>query len=184
MIPAIGYLSGRSLDAETYRTSILAALEEAGFVVGRNVTIEYRFAEGREEHLPMLASDLVRRPPTLLVATDRPSAVAVKAATPTIPIVFGAAEDPVQLGLVASLNRPGGNATGVSSFGTELGPKRLGLLREASPKPGLIAFVVNPNAGSTPPQVESLQSRSEERRVGKEWRSEGSEDDERYKQRA
>jgi len=157
-IPAIGYLSGRSLDAETYRTSILAALEEAGFVVGRNVTIEYRFAEGRDEHLPMLASDLVRRAPTLLVATDRPSALAVEAATTTIPIVFGAGEDPVQLGLVASLNRPGGNATGVSSFGTELGPKRLGLLREALPKPGLIAFVVNPNAGSTPPQVESLQS--------------------------
>ena len=158
-VPVIGYMSGRSPDAEeSMRTPILAALEEAGFVVGRNVTIEYRFADGREERLPLLAADLVRRVPTLLIATDRPSALAVKAATTTIPIVFGVGEDPVQLGLVASLNRPGGNATGVSSFGTELGPKRLGLLREALPKPGLIAFVVNPNAGSTPPQVESLQS--------------------------
>jgi len=158
-MPVIGYLSGRSPDAEvSRRTSILAALEEAGFVAGRNVAIEYRFAEGRYEHLPMLASDLVRGSPTLLVATDRDSALAVKAATTTIPIVFGTGEDPVQLGLVASLNRPGGNATGVYVFATELGPKRLGLLRELMPKPGLIAFVVNPNADSTPTQVESLQA--------------------------
>ena len=115
-MPVIGYLSGRSLDAEvSRRTSILAALEEAGFVAGRNIAIEYRFAEGRDERLPMLASDLVRRLPTLLIATDTPSALAVKAATTTIPIVFGAGEDPVPLGLVASLNRPGGNATGVFS---------------------------------------------------------------------
>jgi len=158
-MPVIGYLSGRSLDAEvSRRTSILAALEEAGFVAGRNIAIEYRFAEGRDERLPMLASDLVRRLPTLLIATDTPSALAVKAATTTIPIVFGAGEDPVRLGLVASLNRPDGNATGVFVFGTELGPKRLGLLRELMPKPGLIAFVVNPNTSSTPPQVESLQA--------------------------
>src|SRR5262249_27204967 len=118
-MPVIGYLSGRSPDAEvSRRTSILAALEEAGFVAGRNIAIEYRFAEGRDERLPMLASDLVRRLPTLLIATDTPSALAVKAATTTIPIVFGAGEDPVRLGLVASLNRPGGNATGVFVFGT------------------------------------------------------------------
>src|SRR5262249_34676154 len=100
---------GRKPDAEvSRRTSILAALEEAGFVAGRNAAIEYRFAEGRYEHLPMLASDLVRGSPTLLVATDRDSALAVKAATTAIPIVFGVGEDPVQLGLVTSLNRPGG----------------------------------------------------------------------------
>jgi putative tryptophan/tyrosine transport system substrate-binding protein len=158
-VPVIGYLSGRSPDAEaTMRTPILAALEEAGFVVGRNIEIEYRFSEGREERLPMLASDLVRRPATLLVATDRPSTLAVKAATTTIPIVFGVGEDPVQFGLVASLSRPGGNATGVSVFTNELGPKRFSLLRELVPKPGLIAFLINPNTGSTTPQVESLKA--------------------------
>jgi putative ABC transport system substrate-binding protein len=157
-MPVIGYLSARSPDAEgPLRTPLLAALEEAGFVVGRNVAIEYRFAEGLDERLPMLASDLVRRSVTLLVATANSSALAAKAATATIPIVFGVGLDPVQTGLVASLNRPGGNATGVSVFTSELGPKRLGLLRELMPKPGLIAFVIDPNNPSTPTQVEMLQ---------------------------
>jgi putative ABC transport system substrate-binding protein len=157
-IPVIGYLSGRSPDAEgPLRTPLLAALEEAGFVVGRNVAIEYRFAEGLDERLPMLASDLVRRSVTLLLATANSSALTAKAATATIPILFGVGLDPVQTGLVASLNRPGGNATGVSVFASELGPKRLGLLRELLPKPGLIAFVIDPNNVSTPTQVERLQ---------------------------
>jgi putative ABC transport system substrate-binding protein len=157
-MPVIGYLSGRSPDAEgPLRTPLLAALVEAGFVVGRNVAIEYRFAEGLDERLPMLASDLVRRSVTLLVATANSSALAAKAATATIPILFGVGLDPVQTGLVASLNRPGGNATGVSVFTSELGPKRLGLLRELMPKPGLIAFVIDPNNVSTPTQVERLQ---------------------------
>jgi len=157
-MPVIGYLSGRSPDAEgPLRTPLLAALEEAGFVVGRNVAIEYRFAEGLDERLPMLASDLVRRSVTLLLATANSSALAAKAATATIPILFGVGLDPVQTGLVASLNRPGGNATGVSVFASELGPKRLGLLRELMPKPGLIAFVIDPNNVSTPTQVERLQ---------------------------
>jgi len=157
-MPVIGYLSGRSPDAEgPLRTPLLAALEEAGFVVGRNVAIEYRFAEGLDERQPMLASDLVRRSVTLLVATANSSALAAKAATATIPILFGVGLDPVQTGLVASLNRPGGNATGVSVFTSELGPKRLGLLRELMPKPGLIAFVIDPNNPSTPTQVERLQ---------------------------
>ena len=157
-MPVIGYLSGRSPDAEgPLRTPLLAALEEAGFVVGRNVAIEYRFAEGLDERLPMLASDLVRRSVTLLLATANSSALAAKAATATIPILFGVGLDPVQTGLVASLNRPGGNATGVSVFTSELGPKRLGLLRELMPKPGLIAFVIDPNNVSTPTQVERLQ---------------------------
>ena len=157
-MPVIGYLSGRSPDAEgPLRTPLLAALEEAGFVVDRNVAIEYRFAEGLDERQPMLASDLVRRSVTLLVATANSSALAAKAATATIPILFGVGLDPVQTGLVASLNRPGGNATGVSAFTSELGPKRLGLLRELMPKPGLIAFVIDPNNVSTPTQVERLQ---------------------------
>ena len=116
-MPVIGYLSGRSPDAEgPLRRPLLAALEEAGFVVGRNVAIEYRFAEGLDERLPMLASDLVRRSVTLLVATANTSALAAMAATATIPIAFGVGLDPVQTGLVASLNRSGGNATGVSVF--------------------------------------------------------------------
>jgi ABC-type uncharacterized transport system substrate-binding protein len=158
-MPVIGYFSGRSPDAEApIRVPFLKALEGSGFAPGRNVAIEYRFAEGQDERLPMLAAELVRRQVTMLVATDRPSAVAAVAATTTIPIVFTSGLDPVQLGLVASLNRPGGNATGVSLFTTELGPKRLGLVRELLPKPGTIAFVVNANNTATPFQVHEMQA--------------------------
>jgi len=157
-MPVIGYFSGRSPEAEApLRTPFLKALETSGFTVGRNVAIEYRFAEGQDERLPMLAADLVRRQVAMLVATDRPSAVAARAATSTIPIVFTSGFDPVHLGLVASFNRPGGNATGVSLLTTELGPKRLGLLREILPKPGTIAFVVNANSASTPFQIQEMQ---------------------------
>jgi ABC-type uncharacterized transport system substrate-binding protein len=157
--PVIGYLSNRSPDAEApLQVPILRALEEAGFIIGRNVAIDYRFAEGRDDRLPMLSAELVRRQVTVLVATDRPSAVAAKAATATIPIVFAVAYDPVKLGLAASLNRPGGNATGMFVFGGELGPKRLGLLREVLPNPGLIAFVINPNSDATPAQISEMQS--------------------------
>jgi len=158
-MPVIGYFSGRSPDAEApLRVPFLKALEGSGFTVGRNVAIEYRFAEGQDERLPALATELVRRQVTMLVATDRPSAVAAKAATATIPIVFISGIDPVQIGLVASFNRPGGNATGVSIFTSELGPKRLGLLRELLPKPGTIAFVVNANSLATPFQIQEMQS--------------------------
>ena len=158
-VPVIGYLSGRSSEAEApIRTPFLLALEEMGYVDGHNVAIAYRFSEGQYDRLPMLASDLVRRSAKLLVATDGPSALTAKAATTTIPIIFGVGVDLVEVGLVASLNRPSGNSTGVSFFTTELGPKRLGLLRELMPKPGLIAFVTSPNTASTPPQVERLQA--------------------------
>jgi ABC-type uncharacterized transport system substrate-binding protein len=107
-VPVIGYFSGRSPDAETpIRVPFLKALEESGFAAERNIAIEYRFAEGRDERLPVLATELVRRQVAMLVATDRPSALAAKAATATIPIVFTSGFDPVQLGLVASFNRPG-----------------------------------------------------------------------------
>src|SRR5262249_18410048 len=145
-IPVIGYLSGRSPAAEaSLLIPFLEALEASGFAVGRNLAIEYRFSEGREERLPVLADDLVRRQVTMLVALGQPAALAAKAATATIPLVFTSGEDPVPLGLVASINRPGGNATGVSLFTSELGPKRLGLMRELLQNPGTIAFVVNPN---------------------------------------
>ena len=142
-MPVIGYLSSRSSGSEgPVREPFLKALEKAGFTPGRNVAIEYRFSEGSDDRLPALAAELVGRQVVMLVATDRPSALAAKAASATIPIVFTSGVDPVQLGLVASFNRPGGNATGVSLFTTELGPKRLGLVRELLAKSGTIAFVV------------------------------------------
>jgi ABC-type uncharacterized transport system substrate-binding protein len=159
MMPVIGYFSGRSPDAEApIRVPFLKALEESGFAVGRNVAIEYRFSEGQDERLEALAAELVRRRVIILVATDRPSAVAAKAATATIPIVFTIGFDPVQIGLVASFNQPGGNATGVSLLTAELGPKRLGLLRELLPKPATIAFVVNPNSALAPFQIQEMQA--------------------------
>src|SRR5262245_1391081 len=130
-VPVIGYFSGRSPDAEApIRVPFLKALEGLGFATGRNIAIEYRFAEGQDERLPGLAAELVRRQVAMLVATDRPSALAAKRATETIPIVFTSGFDPVELGLAASFNRPGGNATGVSLLTTALGPKRLALVRE------------------------------------------------------
>jgi putative ABC transport system substrate-binding protein len=159
MMPVIGYLSGRSAEAEApIRIPFLKALEESGFAAGRNIAMEYRFSQGHDERLPELAAELVRRPVTMLVATDRPSALAAKAVTETIPIVFTSGFDPIQLGLVASFNRPGGNVTGVSLFTTELGPKRLGLLRELLPHAGVIAFVVNPSSGLTSFQIHEVQT--------------------------
>ena len=158
-MPVIGYFSGRSPETEApLRTPFLKALETAGFAAGRNVAIEYRFAEGRLERFPVLAAELVRRQVAMLVATDHGSALAAKAATATIPIVFASGLDPVQLGLVSSFNRPGGNATGVSVFTSELGPKRLGLVRELLPQPGTIAFFVNPKSATTPFQITEMQA--------------------------
>jgi putative tryptophan/tyrosine transport system substrate-binding protein len=158
-MPVIGYFSGRSPEAEApIRVPFLKALEGSGFAVERNIAIEYRFAEGQDGRLPVLAAELVRRQVAMLVATDRPSALAAKAATRTIPIVFTSGSDPVQSGLVASFNRPGGNATGVSLFTAELGPKRLGLLRELLPKPGTIAFAVSAHSAATPYQIQEMQA--------------------------
>ena len=158
-MPVIGYLSSRSPDAEApWRVPFLKSLEATGFVPGQNVAIDYRYSEGGEGQLPQLAADFLRRKVTILVATSRPAAMAAKAATAKIPIVFTSGEDPVAIGLVVSLNHPGGNATGVSLFTTELGPKRLGLLRELLPKPGLIAFMVDPNNESTPLQIKQMQA--------------------------
>jgi putative tryptophan/tyrosine transport system substrate-binding protein len=152
--PVIGYLSSRSAEAETpLRTGFLEGLEQAGFVVGRNVAIEYRYTEGSFDRLPSLAAELVGLPPALLVATGPLEAAAAKKATTTIPIVFSVAVDPVQRGLIASLNRPAGNATGVYIFGVEITSKRLELLREILPQPGLIA-VLDPQTPSAP-QVEA-----------------------------
>ena len=120
-LPVIGYFSGRSPEAEVpIRMPFLKALETTGFEAGRNVAIEYRFAEGQQKRLPVIAAEFVRQQVTMLVVTDQGSALAAKAATATNPIVFASGLDPVQLGLVSSFNRPGGNATGLSVFTSEL----------------------------------------------------------------
>ena len=158
-LPVIGYLSSRSATAETpLRTGFLEGLEQAGFVVGRNVAVEYRYAEGSFDRLPSLAAELIGLPAAVLVATDPTSAMTAKKATVTIPIVFTVGPDPVELGLVASFNRPDGNATGVHVLGIEILPKRLGLLREILPQPGLIAFLVGPQTQSTPEQLRQVEA--------------------------
>jgi ABC transporter substrate binding protein len=131
-MPVIGYFSSRSFGTEgPIRAPFLTALEEAGFVAGRNVAIKYRFSEGRDERLSQIAADLVGQSVSMLVATDRPSAMAAKAATATIPIVFTSGLDPVQIGLVASFNRPGGNATGVELVLNRTWAKTSGALTRA-----------------------------------------------------
>ena len=134
-MPVIGFLSAQSADDE-YKIRIvpfLQALKEAGYVEGQNVTVEYRYAENQLDRLPALAADLVRRGVAVVVAAGTPPALAAKAATTTIPIVFTTGGDPVALGLVASLNRPGANLTGTAVLTTELAPKRLQLLRQVIP---------------------------------------------------
>ena len=125
-MPLVGFLGSRSPDSDAYLVAaFLKGLSEAGYVEGQNVAIEYRWADGQYERLPAMAAALVHRPVGAIVAAGTPSAFAAKAATTTIPIVFSTAVDPVATGLVASLNRPGGNVTGVTNLGTELVPKQL-----------------------------------------------------------
>ena len=144
-LPVIGYLHAGSPGPDAPRVAVFRqGLTQAGYVEGRNVAIEYRWAEGQYERLPAMAAELVRRPVAVIVAIPIPAALAAKAATTTIPIVFSVAEDPVKLRLVASLARPGGNATGVNNFLAELGAKQLGLLRELLPKAERIGLLVNP----------------------------------------
>jgi putative ABC transport system substrate-binding protein len=147
-IPVIGFLSTLSPSnlAANVMNEFRQGLKEAGFMEGKNVQIEYRWAEGHYDRLPILADDLVRRHVAVIAATGgEPSPQVVKAATQTIPIVFMANGDPVAAGLVASLNRPGGNLTGVTIFGMMAAGKRLELLRQLMPKAGTIAYLMNPN---------------------------------------
>jgi putative ABC transport system substrate-binding protein len=132
-------------------------LKEAGYVEGHNVTIEYRFAEGQNDRLPAMAAELVRRQ-VAVIAANGPAVVAAKAATTTIPIVFSVGLDPVELGLVASLNQPGGNVTGVTALFDEVGPKRLELLHELVPAATIIALLLNPTYPSAEKQSTDLQA--------------------------
>jgi ABC-type uncharacterized transport system substrate-binding protein len=150
-MPVIGLLDPRSPDAMADRLrAFRQGLKEAGYVEGENVTIIYRFAEDQNDRLSELAAELVRRQVTVIAASATTAAPAAKAATTTIPIAFIAAEDPVRLGLVASLARPGGNLTGINFFSSELAAKRLDLLHELLPRAARIAVFVNPaNATNT-----------------------------------
>jgi putative ABC transport system substrate-binding protein len=140
-------------------------LKEAGYVEGENLAIEFRWAEGQFDRLPALATELVRRQVVVIVAANTPSALAAKAVTPTIPIVFNVAADPVRLGLVASLARPGGNSTGINFLGGELNAKRLELLRELVPGAARVAVLVNP-ANATNAERTSRDAEAAARAMG------------------
>ena len=157
-VPVIGFLNPASADASADRLrSFHRGLKDAGYVVGENVAIEYRWTEGQNDRLPELAAELVRRQVSVIAAFAPVAASAARAATTTIPIVFGVNEDPVRLGLVASLARPGGNATGINFFTAELAAKRLDLLRELVPRAARVVVLVNPaNATSTESTLRDL----------------------------
>ena len=157
-VPVVGFLSSTSADASAnLLTAFRKGLNEIGFIEGQNVAIEYRWAEGRYERLPALAAELVRRPVAVIAASAPPAALAARAATSTLPIVFSGGIDPVKLGLVASLNRPGGNVTGVSQISTALEGKRLELLHELVPHAAVVAMLVNPTFQGTDSIINDMQ---------------------------
>src|SRR6516162_4989192 len=159
-VPVIGILNSQS--PVLYTTNALAGfrqgLNEAGYVEGQNVVIEYRWAENQLDRLPALAADLVRRRVAVIVASGTPEALAAKAATTTIPIVFVVGADPVALGLVASLNRPGANLTGSANLAGELAPKRLQLLRELVPDAARFGVLADPTFPATQSMITDLKA--------------------------
>jgi putative ABC transport system substrate-binding protein len=157
-MPVMGYLNSRSRDTDTpFLAAFHRGLNETGYVEGQNVAIEYRWAEGQYDQLPVLATDLVRRRVTVMAATSTPAALAAKAATSAIPIVFTTAADPIAVGLVDSLSRPSGNVTGVNSYLSDLGAKRLELLRQLVPTAALIGMLVNPNYPDAESQAKDVK---------------------------
>jgi putative ABC transport system substrate-binding protein len=159
-MPVIGFLHSASLEPNAKRLAgFRKGLREAGFIEGQNVAIEFRWAAGQNARLPELAADLIGKPVTMIATlSSTPATLAAKAATTTIPIFFLIAEDPVELGLVASLNRPGGNATGISSQNVELVAKRLSLLRELAPQAGNVAALLNSSNPNAKPVSRMLQA--------------------------
>jgi putative ABC transport system substrate-binding protein len=146
-MPLIGYLSARSREDTSHLIAAFQrGLAETGYIEGQNVAIEYRFALGQYDRLPMMAAEFVRRPVDVIATTGgEPAALAAKAATSSVPIVFTVGSDPVKQGLAASFNRPGGNATGIALLTNQLEPKRLGLLRDMVPNASTFGFLVNPS---------------------------------------
>ena len=158
-MPVIGFLSGSSPANRAHLvTAFRQGVRESGYVEGHNVAIEYRWAQNQYDRLPDLIADLVRRQVAVIAATDAPSAIAAKVSNTTIPIVFATGNDPVKGGLVASLNRPGSNVTGVTFLSNELGTKQLGLLRDLRPQAERIAVFVDPNWPLTEPFLSEVQT--------------------------
>jgi ABC-type uncharacterized transport system substrate-binding protein len=157
-MPIVGFVEGRSAGATVRQAAAFRkALSETGYADGQNVMVEYHWLDGQYDRLPALMADLVRRRVAVIVAFSNAPALAAKAATTTIPIVFGVGQDPVKMGLVASLARPGGNATGINFFNQEAVAKRLGLLHDLVPKAVRIAVLVNPaNPSATEPTLREL----------------------------
>ena len=156
-MPVVGFLSSFTNNPR-FVAAFRKGLAEVGYVEGQNVAIEYRWAEGGQyDQLSTLAADLVSRRVAVIVASPIPAALAARAATTTIPIVFAIGSDPVEFGLVASINRPSGNITGVSFLSVELGAKRLELLRTLVPTAASIALLVNPNNSNAEPQTKEIQ---------------------------
>jgi putative tryptophan/tyrosine transport system substrate-binding protein len=168
-VPVIGWLAAESREAEAQDFRVVAfrqSLKEAGYIEGQNLTIEYRWAEGQLDRLPALAADLVRRQVTVIATPGNAAALAAKTATSTIPILFQLASDPVQLGLVASLNRPAGNLTGVTSLNLEVGPKKLEHMHELIPNAVVIGMLVNPNNPDA--EIQSRDAQAAARKLGVE----------------
>jgi putative tryptophan/tyrosine transport system substrate-binding protein len=158
-MPVVGFLSSASpVPQARFVAAFLQGLAETGYIAGKNVAIEYRWAEGRYDRLPAMAADLVRRQVAVIVAAGGPSAPAAKAATTKIPIVFQIGVDPVEVGLVPSLNRPGGNLTGGTNLGIELAAKRLELLHQLVPTAAIIGALINPTRSNADAESKDLQA--------------------------
>src|SRR3984893_8253025 len=157
-MPVIGFMNfGTPKEDEYLRAAFQQGVSETGYIEGQNIAIEYRWAEGHPDRLPGLAADLVRRRVSVIAATSTPAALAAKDATATIPIVFETAGDPIKLGLVASLNRPGGNVTGMTQLSSELVAKRLGILHDLIPTATTIGLLVNPTDPRAETQTGEMQ---------------------------